>query len=435
MNNDIINLKDRLFNSMLMVEPSYAQILFGALADKYNIQSLVDGDAKLSQGDLKDGAFSFSTDRSERKPYQVINGSAFIPVSGSLVAKTSHLRPFSGMTGYNAIKANLDMALDDGDVKSIIFDMDSSGGEVTGVFELSDYIHSKRGTKKMTSMVSNLSCSACYVLAAATDEIVLSETATVGSIGVITAHANLEKKLEKDGIEITLIHAGDHKKDGNPYEGLSTEVQGRIQDRLDTIYTMFTTRVAKYRGISVDAVIKTQALTYLGSSAIDVGLADKVVSTIEFVEELSQTSGVNINLENNMPKEHEEALVAATATGVKTGEKAGATAMQERIKGILACDEASGRETLANHLAFSTSMNVNECTVLLAASGKEAPITVVEENKPVTPVDAKVDSGLDKAMADNAADHVEADSNLDEPITAESNPVAFAKQSYKSIHG
>ena len=45
--------------------------------------------------------------------------------------------------------------------------------------------------------------------------------------------------------------------------------------------------------ISVESVIKTQALTYLGSDAIDVGLADKVVSTIEFIEKLSHTSGVN----------------------------------------------------------------------------------------------------------------------------------------------
>lgn len=429
--NNFINLKDRLFNSMLMIEPSYAQVLFGALADKLNIQSLINGDAKLSQGDLKEGAFSFNTDRSESKPYKVINGRAFVSVSGSLVAKSSSLRPYSGMTGYNGIKTNLDMALADTDVKEIIFDMDSSGGEVTGVFELSDYIFNKRGVKNMTAMVGSLACSACYILAAATDKIVLSETASVGSIGVITAHANMEKKMEKDGVEVTLIHAGDHKKDGNPYEGLSADVQGRIQDRLDSIYTMFTTRVAKYRGISVDAVIKTQALTYLGSSAIDVGLADAVVSTIEFVDELSQTSGVNINLENNMLKEHEEALVAATATGVKTGEQAGGVAMQERIKGILACDEATGRIDLANHMAFDTSMSVDDAKLMLSKS----PMTVapVEAVAPVAPVEAVV-SGLDAAMADNAAAVVEADGD-DAVITAESDPVAFALQSHKQING
>ena len=237
--------------------------------------------------------------------------------------------------------------------------------------------------------------------------------------------------MEKDGVEVTLIHAGDHKKDGNPYEGLSADVQGRIQDRLDSIYTMFTTRVAKYRGISVDAVIKTQALTYLGSSAIDVGLADAVVSTIEFVDELSQTSGVNINLENNMLKEHEEALVAATATGVKTGEQAGGVAMQERIKGILACDEATGRIDLANHMAFDTSMSVDDAKLMLSKS----PMTVapVEAVAPVAPVEAVV-SGLDAAMADNAAAVVEADGD-DAVITAESDPVAFALQSHKQING
>lgn len=427
--NNFINLKDRLFNSMLMVEPQYAQVLFGALADKLNIQSLINGDDKLSLEDLKDGAFSFNEDRSERKPYQVINGTAFIPVSGSLVAKTSHLRPYSGMTGYNGIKVNLDMALKDDEVTKIIFDMDSSGGEVTGVFELSDYIFSKRGIKKMTALVSNVSCSACYILSAAMDEILLSETATVGSIGVITAHANLEKKLANDGVEITLIHAGKHKADGNPYEGLSDEVKGRIQTRLEKIYTMFTTRVAKYRGISVEAVIKTQALTYLGSSAIDVGLADNVVSTIDFIDKLSHTSGVNINLENNMPKEHDDALAQATATGVKTGEQAGATAMQARIKGIMSSGEAKGRNDLAEHMAYETDMSVEASIAMLAKSPKEQPV-VVEEPKKVE----KADSGFEKAMTEHSADPIVAETE-ETAVTAESDPVAFAKASYKQIHG
>lgn len=426
MNNNIINLKDRLFNSMLMVEPSYAQVLFGALADKYNIESLIIGGEKLSHEDLKEGAFAFNEDRSERKPYQVVNGRAFIPVSGSLVAKSNHLRPYSGMTGYNSIKTNLDMALKDDEVTEIIFDMESSGGEVTGVFELADYMYSKRGIKPMVSMVGNLACSACYMLAAATDKIVLSETAYVGSIGVITAHANVEAKMEKDGIKVTLIHAGDHKKDGNPYEGLSADVLGRIQDRLDKMYTMFTTRVAKYRGISVDAVIKTQALTFLGSDSIDVGLADEVVSTIDYVESLSHTSGANINLENNMPKEHEKALADAMATGVKTG----ATDMQVRIKGIQMCEEANGRVDLANYLAFDTSMSVEDAQTMLSKAPKEAE--PVEAVVPVAPLAQT--SGFEAAMVEHTAAPVAAEEEAP-AITAESDPVAFAKASYKKING
>ena len=431
--NNFVELKSRLFNEPLLLEPSYAQVLLGAVADRLNITSLVNGDDKLSLEDLKEGAFSFDTDRSERKPYQVVNGSAIIPVSGSLVAKTNTLRPYSGMTGYDGIKANIDMALDDDEVTKVIFDMDSSGGQVTGCFDLADYIFSKRGDKKMTALVSNLACSACYALASACDEILLSETAVVGSIGVITAHTNLEKAMDARGVEVTLIYAGDHKADGNPYKGLSAEVKDRIQTRLDRIYMMFTMRVAKYRGISVDAVVNTQALTYLGSEAVDVGLADAVVSTIDFIKELSQTSGTTITMENNMPElntDHEQALADANATGVKTGTaegiKQGATEMQTRIKGILACDNSEGRKTLAEHLAFNTSMSVEDADTMLGVSAKEVPVPV----EATTPAD----SGLNAAMSEHAAAAIEADGE-NEAITAESDPVAFALASDKQING
>ncbi len=426
-----INLKSRLFNQPLLLEPSYAQVLFGALSDKLNIESLIDGELKLNNEALKEGAYSFGDDRSERKPYQVKSGAAIIPVSGSLVAKSGYMSSLSGITGYDSIKASLDVALADDDVNELIFDMDSAGGEVTGCFELADYIYSKRGTKKMTALVGGLACSACYALAAATGNISISETATVGSIGVITAHTDVSEAMDKQGVKVTLIHAGNHKADGNPYEGLSDEVKGRIQTRLDSMYTMFTTRVAKYRGISVESVIKTQALTYLGSDAIDVGLADKVVSTIDFIEELSHTSGLNINLENNMPKEHDEALAAATATGVKTGEKAGAIAMQARIKGIMASEEASGRNALAEHMAYETDMTIEASVAMLSKSPKEQPVVAEVVAEPV--VAAKVDSGLDTAMQEAAAPVVA--ETEEAAVTAESDPVAFAKASYKLING
>ena len=180
--NNFIQIKSRVLNQPLLLEPSYAQVLFGALADKLQINSLFNGEEKLSTEDLKVGASLFDTDRSERKPYVVKAGAAIIPVSGSLVAKSNTLRPYSGMTGYDGIKVNLDMAMSDSDVSHIVFDMDSGGGEVTGCFELCDYIFASRGTKKITALVSSLSCSACYALASACDEIVMSETATVGSI-------------------------------------------------------------------------------------------------------------------------------------------------------------------------------------------------------------------------------------------------------------
>ena len=433
--NNFVQLKSKVLNQPLLLEPSYAQILFGALADRLQIESLFNGDEKLSAEELKTGAFSFSNDRTERKPYAVNAGSAIIPVSGSLVAKTNTLRPYSGMTGYDGIKANLDMALADETVSHIIFDMDSSGGEVTGCFELADYIFESRGDKKITAMVGSLACSACYAIASACDEIVISETATVGSIGVITAHTSIEKAMDNQGVEVTLIHAGKHKADGNPYVKLPPEVKDRIQANLDSIHMMFAERVAKYRGMSVNAILETEALTYLGTKAIDVGLADNVVSCIDYIKELSHTSGTTINLENDMSKEHEKALADATATGVTTGTaagiKQGGAAMQERIGSILMSDNAQGRTKLANHLAFKTSMTVEEADTMLEMSEKTPDVVAAAPAPSVAPVAA---AGADFNAAMNEQGTIEVGAEHETAlVTAESDPVAFAMQSMKQV--
>lgn len=47
-----------------------------------------------------------------------------------------------------------------------------------------------------------------------------------------------------------------------------------------------------------------------------------------------------------------------------------AAAMQARCEAITGCEEAKGREGLANHLAFKTSMSVDDAKVALAAAPK-----------------------------------------------------------------
>lgn len=442
-----VQLKSKLLNQPLMVEPSYAQVLLGAIGERFNISSLNDGDTKLSLDDLKISASMFDDDRQNRKPYQVINGTAMIAVSGSLVAKNNMLRPYSGMTGYDGIKVNLDMALADEDVSKIVFDMDSGGGEVTGVFELADYIYGKRGNKPMTALVGNVSASACYILAAACDSIEMSEVAKVGSIGVVMMHVNQEKALKDKGIEVTFIHAGKHKVDGNPYTALPKEVEKRLQADTDTIRSMFVERVALYRKMSVESIMDTEALCYLGKQALDVGLCDKVVSNIDFIEKLSHTSGVNFNLENDMTKdEHDNALATAvttaTAAGVKTGMADGGVAMQARIKGILTHANAEGRGTMANHLAFNTTMDVEAAGEMLEVSAKEQPAVVVKaeaESETVIPAKSaatKLAADFDSAVTLASAEEAGIDDDTgNAPITAESNPAAFALQSFKQLNG
>lgn len=95
------------FNEPLMLEPAYARVFFCALAGQLGISRLTDavsGDS-LTAGEAP-AALALSVDDDgprQARSYQVMNGIAVLPVSGTLVSRTRALQPYSGMTGYNGI--------------------------------------------------------------------------------------------------------------------------------------------------------------------------------------------------------------------------------------------------------------------------------------------------------------------------------------------
>ena len=132
------------FNEPLMLEPAYARVFFCALAGQLGISRLTDavsGDS-LTAGEAP-AALALSGDDDgprQARSYQVMNGIAVLPVSGTLVSRTRALQPYSGMTGYNGIIARLQQAASDPMVDGILLDMDTPGGMVAGAFDCADII-------------------------------------------------------------------------------------------------------------------------------------------------------------------------------------------------------------------------------------------------------------------------------------------------------
>lgn len=435
---NMIEIKQRVFNQPLLMSQDYGLILFGALSEKLDVSELTYGASKLSGDELKALAGSYNGEHGQPKPYEVKNGTALIDITGSLVAKSGYLSSMSGITGYNTIKGDLDFALNDDDVTGITFMMSSSGGEVTGCFELADYIYRNRGSKKMTALVTSIACSACYILASACDEILVSETATIGSVGVIMGHTSIAEMMKMKGVKVTLMTAGDHKADGNQYEDLPKEVYDKKMGELKEIRMMFVNRVSKYRSMSVESIFSTEAQTYLGQAAVDIGLADGIVSHIDYIENLSR-SGSNINLEsNNMADgkepevEHEKALADATAAGKAAGVKQGGVDMQTRIKGILMSDKAAGKTKMAQHLAFNTSMSVEEAEAMLDVSAGE-PAAVVAE--PVEAPEAAAATSFQKQMEAEKGEDIGDSLSGEDDAALDVNSIEYAMAAAKAING
>lgn len=203
------------------------------------------------------------------------DGIACIDISGTLVAKCSGMAAMSGLTSYSDIAADFSSAINDPSCRGIMLSIDSPGGEVAGMFDLADMMYQARGQKPVCAVVS-CAASAAYLLASAADVIVVSRTGITGSVGIIAMHLDESRADEQAGLKYTAIFAGERKTDGNPHEPLSPDARSNMQARVDTVYGMFTSAVARNRGMAETAVRKTQAGVYMGQDGVTVGFADAV---------------------------------------------------------------------------------------------------------------------------------------------------------------
>lgn len=276
--NNYPHLAQRLFNTPLAITPGKIEVIMAALADRFGLAKLF----KPSGDVVMLGAFDEEMgERAPERAYDVVHGVAVIPVQGTLVQKLGTLRPYSGMTGYDGIRANLSLAMEDDDVRAIVFDIDSPGGEVAGCFDLVDEIYGARGVKPMHAILTEHAYSAAFAIATAADRIVVPRTGGTGSVGVIAALVNFAKALANEGIEVALITYGDHKADGNPYVPFSKEALERFQADVDAMGDLFVETVARNLKLSTAKVRATQARTYMGASGVDVGFAHAVMAPNE----------------------------------------------------------------------------------------------------------------------------------------------------------
>ena len=204
-------------------------------------------------------------------------GITVIPVVGTLVRRAMGIEAASGLMSYGEIEARLDAALADPQVAGILLDLDSPGGEASGVFELAERIRAASTIKPIWAHANDAAYSAAYAIAAACQRLTLSQTAGVGSIGVIALHVDQSVKDAKDGLNYTAVFAGSHKNDFSPHSPLSPQASTALQAEVDRLYDIFVDQVGLMRGLDLDAVRATEAGVFYGEQAVATGLADAVM--------------------------------------------------------------------------------------------------------------------------------------------------------------
>lgn len=365
-----------------LLSPAHAEIILDS------IQNLAQANAKEENEQAKNSpnelvaAYGYAASAIE-KPFAYADGIAFIPISGVLINRFNWSWGF--VTGYNFIRSQLNAALEDDDVKGIVFDVNSGGGQVAGCFELANDIYNSRAIKPSIAVVDAFSFSAAYALASSATKVLVTPSGSVGSIGAVMMHMDWSQYMKDEGIKVTFIYSGDHKKDGNPYETLPESVRADMQAQVDIARKEFVDLVSRNRSLDSQVVHNTQARCYLASEALQLGLIDGITTptnaVVSFLNELDGsvtfTKEIDMSKETNQPgAESETAVTQAIATpAAKADTQANAQADRQaertRIQGILGCDEAKDKQALANHLALNTDLSVDAAKGILAASASE----------------------------------------------------------------
>lgn len=216
---------------------------------------------------------------------------AVIKVDGPLSYRSSFESIWWDEDTYDSIERAFKKCLADDEVKGIVFDINSPGGEVNGCADLADKIYNARGSKPygIVARTGGMMCSAAYWLGSSCEKVYTASNGTLGSIGVLCAFT----KIKESVLETTVITSDlspDKNPDPNDPEGLAL-----IKKELNDLAEVFVQNVARNRGTTVEDVKMNfgKGGVFIGENAVAARLADGVMSLDELCEKMKEGTSFN----------------------------------------------------------------------------------------------------------------------------------------------
>lgn len=217
----------------------------------------------------------------------VRDGIAVIPVTGPIFRYANLFTRISGATSTQDLATDIQSALDNKFVEGIVLEFNTPGGEATGIAEMADVIRAGRHRKRIVAYVDGAAASAGYWLASATHEIVIAQTAILGSIGTVMSWVDTRERDAKAGVKQIEIVSSQ-----SPYKRVDVatdEGRAKVQAIVDALTEVFVGAVARNRDVSTQTVLSDfgQGDVLVGQAAIDAGMADRIGSLESVIAELA----------------------------------------------------------------------------------------------------------------------------------------------------
>lgn len=224
---------------------------------------------------------------------------AVLPLFGVMAHRMNLMTEISGGTSTEIFGLEFDAAAADSSVKAIVIDVDSPGGSVHGLQELSDKVfNARKPGRPIVAVANDLAASAAYWVGTSADELVVTPGGLVGSIGVVAVHTDVSKANEEAGITDTIVQAGENKAEFSSLRPLADSAKAELQRSIDQYYAQFVADVARNRGVGTAEVLEKfgKGRVFQGPEAVQRGMADRVAT----METVLAGFGVHIRSDGSM---------------------------------------------------------------------------------------------------------------------------------------
>lgn len=321
------------------------------------------------------------------------DGVAILHAIGPLFRRANLFTEMSGATSYDVLRRDFQIALDDPSIKAILLNIDSPGGDANGIDELAKAVQSSRSIKPVVAYVGGTAASGGYWLACAASEIVVSDAALLGSIGVVMSISKREPSDGSRTFEFVSSQSPHKRADPTTESGA-----GSLQRIADDLGQVFVDAVSVNRGKTAEQVIAEfgAGSVLVGAKAVAAGMADRLgtfESTLSYLQTIGRTPGRSTRSvkgrsmsEDTQPGAEEfKALQDSNKTlSVQLGELTAKLADRDRRDAIMALPEAAGRELQAKELC-EAGVTADAAKKILAAGPKEAADTDEDEDEDELP--------------------------------------------------
>lgn len=207
-------------------------------------------------------------------------GVALIPVHGIIGQHLSNLEMMCGGCCLDAVNAMFTDAMEDDNVRAIMFDIRSPGGTITGLPELSRKISAavEQGTKPIAAFTDSLCCSAGLWLAHSAESMFATSSAHIGSVGAYIMLLDASRYYAELGVRHDPVYQGEFKLAGASFKPLTDAERAMFQAKVDKSVAQFRAVVTARHDVAPEHL---EGQVYDGDDAAQFGFVDQVVDDLD----------------------------------------------------------------------------------------------------------------------------------------------------------